>query len=411
MSFYEYRAVDSEGRPMCGARRGETPDAVRQELAAEGLRASSIRRRDDPGAGGLLRRGVSAEDLAFLHRQTANLLAAGLPLPRALRAVARESGKHELKLLVDAVASDVEKGRTLSEALGAHGRAVPPFVADLVKAGEAAGNLPAVLQQVAEGGETDARMRRSVRSALAYPLIVAILALAVMILNGSGVLLSLFSVDAANVLDSPSLEEVWRGRRSGSSEVRWVLEFVTSPLLWGGILGGFVALGLFGTSFFSLRGRRRRVPVFGRIVERVLLARFCRVLGLLTGRGVPLPASLRLAGAASDSEDLYGQAAAAAEAVESGEPLGEAVESIRALPVTARWAVSAAAARGDLAGELLALARHAEEGALDCARRFGMVLETSLILLVGLFVLIGGGGSVVRAMSDALGLLQLLWLF
>jgi general secretion pathway protein F len=403
MPFFEYRAVDEAGSPACGARRGESADDVRQALLAEGLRATAIGRRDDPGAGGLLRRGVSVEDLAFLHRQTANLLAAGLPLPRALRAVARESRKREFRVLIDAIAADVEAGRALSEALRDHGKVVPPFLADLVKAGEAAGNLPAVLLQVAESGEAEAKMQRSIRTALAYPLVVAAVALAVVILNGTGVLGRFFFTEPSVAVFGGTVRKISSSYPYITTSARsWidVVDILCSPYVWGSILAVFIVGSLFFFApLFSFRGAKRRIPVFGRIVREVLVSRFCRVLGLLAARGVPLPAALRLAGTASDSARLEAQAGACAGLIESGAAMDVAAEALQELPATARWGIAAAAARGTIADELAVLARQADERGADRARFFAILLETSLIILIGVFVLFGGGGSILRVFA------------
>lgn len=395
MPFFEYRAVDAEGNPVCGAARGESADAVRRELLAAGLRASAIRRRDDPGAGGVLRPGVTREDLAALHRHTASLLAAGLPLPRALRAVARESRKREFQVFVEALAGDVEKGRTLSDALREHPRVAPPFLADLVKAGEAAGSLPAVLLQMAETGEAEARLRRSVKTALAYPLTVAVFALAVVLLNGTGLAARLFFPEAAAA--SRDIQEMFPSPRGF---VSFMFDVLVSPVFWGVLLAAFIVGGLVLVPFLSLRGSRTGVPVFGKLVEQVLVSRFCRVLALLVGREVPLPVALRLAGAASDSHRLASQAASASDAVAGGRSLAEAIDAVRVLPATARWGIAGAAARGALVAELEALARHADDGAADAARRFGILLETSLVLVVGALVLCGGTSSLVGMMRN-----------
>jgi type II secretory pathway component PulF len=411
MPFFEYRAVSGAGDSVCGARRGETAEDVRLELSAEGLRATSIRRRDDPGAGGLFRRGVTAEDLALLHRQTANLLATGLPLPRALRAVARESGKRALERLADAIASDVEKGRPLSDALRDHARVVPPFVADLVKAGESAGSLPAVLLDIAAGAESEARIRRSLRLALAYPVTVAVIALLVVLLNSTGIVSRYFFPETltsgayADQLFNEFQDTVSSSRR-GSSVTFAFLHIIGHPVLWTMILGGFLLLAFFSTSILVLRGDRIGIPVFGRLVRQVLVSRFCRVLALLVDRQVPLPAALRLAGAASDSRTLADNAEAAATDVESGHPLGDAVDSLVTLPAATRWGIGAAAARGALSAELAVLAHQADERAADIVRSGTIILETSLILLIGLFVLVGAGTSVVRLMAYILSLIQ-----
>jgi general secretion pathway protein F len=394
MPYFAYRAVDAEGTPSCGARRGESADDVRQALRAEGLRASSIRRRDEPGAGGLLRRGVTGEDLAFLHRQTANLLAAGLPLPRALRAVARESRKRELQALADAVAAEVDRGRPLSDALRDLPRAVPPFLADLIKAGEAGGNLPAVLLQIAESGEAEAHIHRTLRTALIYPLMVTSIALAIVILNVSGLMGDM----SFKVLGGEELP-LFRVAFQKHLVMPWFVNLLTHPILWGAVMIAFLACAGYVAPILSLRGSRTGIPVFGPLVQQVLVSRFCRVLGLLAERGVPLPTSLRLAGAASDSARLAAQAESAAADLESGRPIDEAIDRLRLLPAVSRWGMTAAAARGALAEELQALARQADGAAADAGRRFAIVMEMGLIIVIGLFVLLGAGGSILRTLA------------
>jgi general secretion pathway protein F len=294
MPLYRYKAVNGAGEIVEGTMDAPTQGAAVRQLSGAGLtpiRADPSRARlwSQPVAfAWRKKRGPKLATLATVTRELAMLLDAGLPLDRALRATL-ELGEESSGWRIDKVIERVRGGATLARALEAAG-GFPPFYCGMVEAGEASGNLEPVLNRLADYLESMAKLAENLKSALIYPILVAVTCL------GS------LAVFVGFVL--PQFESILIDARAqvptGVTIILGIERFVAG---WWWLLA---ALGL--AAFYAGRrylrqpeGRRAldrvllALPFAGTLVRKTITARFSRTLGLLLQNGVTLSAALAIA--------------------------------------------------------------------------------------------------------------------
>jgi len=233
---------------------------------------------------------VKPRELAAFTRQLATLLKAGMPLLRGLEVLARQERNRGLQRIIESLAGTIRSGGTLSEAMVMHPRVFDRLYLNMIRAGEAGGVLDVVLARLARFQEKNLQLRGKITAAMMYPLIV--LAVAVIILAGLLVLVvpkfQLIFVDLLKGAPLPALTQL----------VLTVSDAVKNHYL--------IALGALAAAWIGLRifrrtaaGARRldtlviRLPLFGDLFLKGIVARFARTLGTLLVSGVPiLPALL-----------------------------------------------------------------------------------------------------------------------
>ena len=282
---YDYKVRDRTGSLVTGQLVGDSETLVLQRLREMGMTPVEVKKA---GTGMKmeinLRPGrVKLKQIAVFCRQFATMVNSGLPILRALSILADQTDNKELEKVLVQSRTDVEQGSSLSAALGKHPKAFNNLFISMVKAGETGGVLDDVLLSLADQIEKEVELRRQIKSAMTYPVVVV--ALVMLILCA----MLLFVV--------PQFETIY-------SNLGGTLPLPTRILL--GISNAFRSywyiIGLFlGVGMFFLRrykktraGRARvdaakiRTPVFGPLFHKVALARFASTLGMLLRAGVPI---------------------------------------------------------------------------------------------------------------------------
>lgn len=310
MPRFCYTAIDARGQETSGLREALSAEQVAGELRAKGLfptevASASAGLGDAPAGGhpGVARPSggsarlalpflspVGTKQLAVFTRQLATLLHAGMPLVRGLEVLARQERNGAWREIMLALAEFIRSGGTLSDALARHPRVFDRLYVSMVRAGEAGGRLDAVLDRLAKFAEKSLQLRGKVRAAMVYPVIV--LAVAVTILAGLLVfVVPKFQQIFADLLKGAPLPPLTQAVLAASQVVR------THSLGTLAVLAaGWGACVLFRRTAAGGRvvdGGLIRLPLFGDLLLKSMVARFSRTLGTLLSSGVPiLPALL-----------------------------------------------------------------------------------------------------------------------
>src|SRR5690606_21119625 len=183
MAAFEYLALDARGRQQKGVLEADSARQVRQllrerQLAPLEVRATRVREQAERGRFSLAR-GLSARDLALVTRQLATLVQAALPIEEALRAAAAQSGSPRIQSMLLAVRARVLEGHSLASSLREFPSAFPELYRATVAAGEHAGHLGPVLEQLADYTEQRQQSRQKIQLALLYPVILMCASLAI----------------------------------------------------------------------------------------------------------------------------------------------------------------------------------------------------------------------------------------
>src|SRR5215216_5099653 len=178
MALYTYRALDKQGEIIQDKLEGSGEMAVVHELRQQGLLVIDVKEQSAAQKDILAPfKGIKLADLVIFSRQLATMINAGLPIVRALYILSEQTENPKLNDVVVAVRKDVEAGSSLSEALEKHPETFSRLYTEMVKAGEIGGILDGVLLRLADQLERDQELRRKVKSAMTYPIIVLVFAI------------------------------------------------------------------------------------------------------------------------------------------------------------------------------------------------------------------------------------------
>ena len=306
---FEYKTRNTSGKLVKGRLEATNENAAAAKLSGMGLTPVAI--KETAAATGLNRdinfgsfgKQVSLKDLAVMTRQLSTMIAAGLSLLRALVILADQTENKRLAEVLGKVSHDVEIGSSLSDSMAKYPIEFPPLMINMVKAGEVGGFLDSALDSVAQNFEKEAKLRATIKSAMAYPVMV-------LALSGIAVVLMLLFI-------VPVFKTMFEGLGGELPLPTQALVTMSNSMVF--VLP--VAIVVF--IVFSIWWRRNKnteavlrvvdpiklkVPVFGALNKKIAVARFTRNLSNMIGAGVPILQALAIVGETSGNW-VIGQAA------------------------------------------------------------------------------------------------------
>jgi type IV pilus assembly protein PilC len=383
MASYAYTAINASGLELDGQVNAPDPSAAREALRQRGLVALSLNEQAAASAGlGLAVKKVKAKSLQVFSRQFATMIEAGLNVVTALVILEEQTEDKKLAKVVSELRADVEGGLLLSEAMARHPRIFSRLFVSMVEAGEAAGILDVVLDRVAFQIEKETRIKRRVKGAMMYPLMV--MSFAFLVLVGMLMFLVPIFVDIFAQLggDLPLLTQV-------------VVKM--SNVLRGYFYIVFPLIGLMIFGFFRFKktekGRRvwdafrMRIPFgVGAIVVKVGMARFSRTLSTLVAAGVDIIRSLEITGSTAGNSLIEDATAVVRERVHQGVPIAIPLEEEKIFPPMVSQMVRVGEETGELEKMLGKIADFYEDEVDSSIATLTSVIEPLMMIGVGMVV-------------------------
>jgi general secretion pathway protein F len=385
MTAYRYQALNTVGKLTKGVVEGDSERQVRTQLRGQGLRPVEValaNRQTDSGPStkqSFFQPRISASDLALVTRQLATLVSANLPLDECLQAASEQSRKPRIKGTLLQVRSRVAEGHTLAYAMGEFPQVFNDMYRAMVNAGEHAGFLGPVLEQLADYNEQRQYTQQKLKMAMIYPIILMCVAVAVVVALMVFVVPELVGIFAHTKASLPLLT---RGLIATS-------DFLLEYGLWL-LLGLGLAVVLFRRALRD-PGRKRqwhalllRTPGISGLVTAMDTARFASTLSILMASGVPLLESLKIAGAVLTNLVLRSDSEIVAERVQEGSSLHRALQhSGRFPPMMVHMVAS-----GETSGELETML---DRSATNQERELEMTLGTLMSIFEPMMVVVMGG--------------------
>ncbi len=391
MPIYAYTGLTARGRTVTGVIDADSPKGARLSLRRTGIFPTAIsEERATQTASpvgttsGLTRRfeRVPARELALLTRQLATLTRAGLPLVECLGTLIEQMEHAPLKRVLSHVRQQVREGRSLADALQAHPRVFSSIYINMVHAGEESGTLETVLARLADYSEAQARLLRTVQSALTYPLLMVLVASAILVFLLAYVVPQVTRIFSETGQKLPLVTRLLIGLSSFLADYWWMLLIIGAA----GMLGG---ARLLRTS----KGREwydrllLRLPWVGRLLQRLSVARVARTLSTLLASGVPLLSALGIV-THLVSNTLLRQALEEARAsVQEGESLAAPLKRSGLFPALLIQMITVGERSGELEGLLTRAAEAYDEEVATSLARLTSLLEPLTILVMGGVVL------------------------
>ncbi|MGB7160857.1 MAG: type II secretion system F family protein [Tepidisphaeraceae bacterium] len=387
MGVFAYTALDRQGRQTTGTIPADNRASAMDAVLGRGLSPVSIEEKANGNGGVLDYSGgingkrepstrVPQRAVETFTRELANLLAAGLSLSRALHLLRREASNPAAKNVWSKVHDDVVGGTSLADALAKFPKTFSTVYVAMVRAGEAGGFLPIVLQQIADFRTREQDLKGKIKAAMVYPAVLACLAIGVLVF-----LLTFFIPRFSGIFEEfggnlPWLTQAIVAASGWLTKYGWILAILT--------VGAFLASR---RSLATESGRRfveRMVlatPVVGTVAARFALVRFCRMLGTLVGAGVPLVAALRTARESLGNQTLADTVTHAIDQVQRGQPLSRSLAGNNVLfPPSVVEMIAVSEETGRLDKELVRLSI-SYEGELDRNLRMLVALAEPLLLM------------------------------
>jgi type IV pilus assembly protein PilC len=388
---WDYRGRDGAGKVVKGRLDAPTESAAVDRMRTMGLSpiklteaaaGTGLNKEIELGFGG----GVKLKDLAVMSRQAATMVQAGLSLLKALNILAEQTENKKLKASLVVVARDVEVGSAFSDALAKHPRIFPPLMVNMIRAGEIGGFLDGALNTIAVNYEKEAKLREQIKSAMTYPVMVLIMSLVAV------VIMLIFIV--------PIFKDMFEGMGSE-------LPLPTQMLVWlsqsmvvvvpVGVVAGIAFAVWWNGNKNTERVRKfvdplkLKLPVFGKLIGKIAITRFCRNLADMVKAGVPILQALNIVGEASGNWVIENASHNIANSVRVGKSLSGPLSEEPVFPPMAVQMISVGEDAGALDTMLSKVADFYDEEVKATTDALTSIIEPLLIAFLGVVV----GGMVV----------------
>ncbi len=386
-SVFAWSGQDKGNRKASGEIEAQSVQAARMMLRRQGVRVKKIRKQSKPlfSIGNTVR----VKDIVFFTRQLATMIEAGIPIAQSLRGISLGHENAGVKELLGKIRSDVEGGTNLSSTLKKHPQYFSRLYTSLVAVGEESSTLDILMNKIAGYLEKIERIKGKVRSALFYPalvIIVAIVIVAVLLIVVIPEFESLFSDFGAEL---PSLTR-WVVNLSHSVQEYWVVYMISTMIIGTALV------------FFYKRSRKMqhlldriilRIPIFGPIIKKSIIARVSRTLATMFGAGIPLVDSLETVASAAGNS-VYGKGLLLVRRdVSTGRSLEGSMTDTGLFPGMVLQMVATGEEAGELERMLDKVADFYETEVDNAVDVISSLVEPFLIIILGIIV-----GTIVIAM-------------
>ncbi|MBS4007798.1 MAG: type II secretion system F family protein [Clostridium sp.] len=379
MPLYAYQVLNQRGVLTSGKLEAENEFLAAARLKRQGFTPLELKEAKVSGLQQALalKKKVGSGELALFSRQMASMLSAGIPLTRCLTALGEQTANLTLRKALLEISANVEGGGSFSESLRSHPEVFSEMYCDLIKSGEVGGTLENVLLRLSQQLESEKILRDNIRTAMFYPavvLIFAVLVLTVMLIFIVPVFLGFYPegvqlpfLTRLIVLLSDSLRTFW--------------------YLY--IMSGFVAFLAVKYYLASESGKKVwdiakfKVPIFGVLVQKTIVARFSRTLATLLSGGIPVLQALETAGPATGSTLVAEAVKRAGEKIQEGQSIAEPLKESKIFPPTVTLMIAVGEETGDLPSLLTGIAEFYEQEVATMSKGLTSLIEPLMIIFVG----------------------------
>lgn len=389
MSTFHYTARDSlSGREFSKVIVADNKETAIAELLRRNLLVINIEESKAAEAASKATGTVKAAELCVFTRQMAVMLDSGLSLVVSLQGLAEQTSNKYMKQVIEAITNKIESGSTFSEALQPHKKVFSKLYLAMVEAGEKSGKLADILSRLSSYLEAAEKLRKKVKSATMYPIVVMSIA----------VLITVFLL----VKVVPTFEKIFSGFGAELPALTQALldlsEFLQNNilLLIVGLIASIVGFKYFiktptGRDFWD--AARLKFPIFGPVMHKVSLSRFSRTTSTLIRSGVPLIEVLEIVARTVGNVKMEQAINDAAEKVRIGEPLSASLSKNPIFPTMILRMVTAGEQTGQIDGMMERVADVLDDEVDTTLAGLSSLIEPLLIVFLGVTI-----GTIVLAM-------------
>jgi len=388
MPAFVWKGKTRDGKVVSGERVADSKEAVMALLRRDQILVSSVKEKGReislPKFGG----GVPSKDLAIFTRQFSVMIDAGLPLVQCLEILGGQQENKTFGKILQQTRMDVEGGSSLADAMRKHPKAFDDLFTNMIAAGEAGGILDTILKRLATYIEKNVKLKAQVKGAMVYP--VSVLSIAAIVI----------AVILWKVI--PTFAAMFAGL---GAELPLPTRFVIALSKWLVRLGPFLIIGgiLLVVAFrryYATHGGRRvvdkiilKAPIFGTLMQKIAVSRFCRTLGTLISSGVPILDGLEITARTAGNAIVEDAIMVVRKGVESGLTVAQPLKDTGVFPPMVVQMIGVGEQTGALDAMLSKVADFYEEEVDQAVANLLTMMEPIMILFLGISV-----GGIIIAM-------------
>ncbi len=385
MPTFAYVVKDKAGKTHSGTLEVESRNALIEKLWKQEFVVLSIDERQQ-GRTSLLKVGqprVRTDQLVIFSRQLATMVDSGIPISQALDVLAEQMDDRNFRQTLKKIRDDIEAGASLSEATGRYPRAFSDFFVNMIRAGESSGRLDEILDRVATYLEKIHTLQRKVQASLFYPAFVSVLAFGI----------TTFLV----IVIVPKFKDIFTalgGKLPLPTRLLLGLsEFMGKYLVWE-VIALIVLVVLSRLCINTPKGRlwfdrmTLKFPIIGKLLQKVVIARFSRTLSTLVKSGVPILSSLEIVAKTSGNKVVERAVMSARSSIKEGENIADPLGQSKVFPSMVTRMISVGEKTGELEKMLTKIADFYENEVDAAVTALTSLIEPFVIAILG--VVIGG---------------------
>jgi type IV pilus assembly protein PilC len=394
MAIFKYKGKNRAGNLIEGERVARTPQEVISALEKESIQVLNVEKKQIQvkipffGAGGMQRKKVTLRELSVFNRQLSVMFNAGLPITQGLGILTTQQKNKYFQEVLAEVRKDVESGSNFSNALRKHPKVFNELYCSMIQAGEASGSLDTILLRLSQYIENMTKLTAKVKSAMAYPIAVLIMA----------VVITAVILWKVVPIFQGMFDQLGAGLPVPTQIIIDVSQFLQGNIFF--VMIAIVVLIFAFRSYYATFGGRRvidriklKIWIFGPLLLKLGVARVTRTLSTLLNAGVEIIEGITITAKTSGNAIIEDSVLKSRSAVQEGKPLWEAWEETKIFPFMVTQMVSVGEQTGSLSTMLGKIADFYDEEVETAVGALIAVMEPILILILGGLV-----GSVIIAM-------------
>jgi type IV pilus assembly protein PilC len=397
MPKFRYAAKNADGKKLSGTVIANDENDAVGELRKQNLVVLSVKQEMDLKGKGLFsslgggrapRPRVRGDDLVVFTRQLATMINAGIPLLEALDILSEQADDKGFQYVLSTIVDDVRSGTDLSQALGQHPKVFKRIYVNMVRAGEASGQLDEILNRLAQYQEASAALRREVIGAMTYPVISLALVMGI-----TGFLM---------IYIVPQFKDIFESFEN--LELPGITKFLMGVSMF--LKGNFILIILAFIAFIVFivlykktdRGEwqfdwfKLQLPIFGGLFQKIAISRFARTFSTLIKSGVPILGALEIVSATSGNRILADAVDTARESVRQGESLGAPLAACKIFPPMVTRMIAIGEKSGALESLLEKISEFYDQQVKSTVQSLTSLIEPLMLGIMGFLV-----GSIVLA--------------
>ena len=384
MSLYKCNVVDSAGKKQKISKDAESRAEIIDYLKRNKYVIINVKEMEDSiNLGGVFRNNkkIKSKDLSVFCKQLYAMLKAGVTIVTSLEILKQQTENKKLSRVIGSMYEDLQKGNTLSEALSQHKEVFPEIFISMVEAGELSGNIDVIMNRLSSHFEKEYKIENKVKSAMTYPMVLAIVASAVVVFLLTTIMPTFVEMYSSSGVELPGITKVMISM-SGFIKNRWYI----LVLFIVGLMFLVSALKKSSKVQYQMDYYKLRVPVLKSLVLKIATSRFTRTLSTLMGSGVPLLQALETVSGVTGNTYVKSKILEVKEDVRRGLPLSQLLKKQNIFPPMVHNMIKIGEDSGSIEEILDKTADFYDEEVETAIQRATALLEPLMIVVMAIVI-------------------------